>query len=461
MAYFCIHFAHAFVYDGAMLFRRYGTFTGGIDLPDEKQATLDKPIRACPPLQRLRVSLAPCGGRPAEMVVQAGQLVRAGDLLARAADSGGVDVRAPLDGRVGPMVSVNLAGHGEFVSTPALELTELSEPPNLTGVPARDEGWNDLSIHELGVRIAEGGLATCRGRVRPLWAWIQQARSQRCRTLIANVMENQPMVTADHRLLVEHGDDVVRGLAMLGRAIEARELVLAVDHRRTAQYRRLLATSRLHKVSRIALSHKYPTGADVILVKILTRRETPPGRSTLDVGAAVIDAATCLAVCHWVLAGRRQVGRVVTVGGSAGQPGNYYVPFGAACRDLVAPWKQALVHGGPMTGLWCEGEAVAAPSTDAVLALTEPAPVVPRPCIRCGWCTDHCPARLNVAMLNDEYELNLLDSSRRAGVMACVECGTCSYICPAWLPLARRMRQLKWAIRLTDARMPLLAGTAT
>lgn len=442
-----------------MLFRRYGTFTGGIDLPDEKQATLDKPIQACPRLERLRVSLAPCGGRPAEGVVQAGQRVRAGDLLARAADSGGVDVRAPLDGLVGAVVSAEVAGYGEFVSAPALELTELSEPQNLTGVPAGDGSWNDLSIHELADRIAEGSLATCRGRVRPLAAWIQEARAKRCRTLIANVMENQPMVTADHRLLVEHGDDVVRGLAMLGRAIEARELVLAVDHRRTAQYRRLLSTSRLHHVSRIALSHKYPTGADVILVKILTRRETPPGRSTLDVGAAVIDAATCLAVCHWVLAGRRQLGRVVTVGGEAAQPGNYYVPFGAACRDLAGAWKQALVHGGPMTGLWCEGEPVAGPATDAVLALAEPPHVVPRPCIRCGWCTDYCPARLNVAMLNDEYELNLLDSSRRAGVMACVECGVCSYVCPAWLPLSRRVRQLKWAIRLTDARTPLTTGT--
>ena len=64
-----------------MLFRRYGTFTGGIDLPDEKQATLDKPIQACRRPQRLRVSLAPCGGRPAEAVVRVGQRVRAGDLL--------------------------------------------------------------------------------------------------------------------------------------------------------------------------------------------------------------------------------------------------------------------------------------------------------------------------------------------------------------------------------------------
>lgn len=42
-----------------MLLRRFGTFSGGIDLPDEKQATLDAPIVAPPGLRRLAVPLAP------------------------------------------------------------------------------------------------------------------------------------------------------------------------------------------------------------------------------------------------------------------------------------------------------------------------------------------------------------------------------------------------------------------
>jgi electron transport complex protein RnfC len=32
-------------------------------------------------------------------------------------------------------------------------------------------------------------------------------------------------------------------------------------------------------------------------------------------------------------------------------------------------------------------------------------------------------------------------------VLSCVECGVCSYVCPARLPLTRRMRELKRAIR--------------
>ncbi len=42
-----------------MFFQRYGKFTGGIDLPDEKQATLDKPIAPPSEVDRLRVPLFP------------------------------------------------------------------------------------------------------------------------------------------------------------------------------------------------------------------------------------------------------------------------------------------------------------------------------------------------------------------------------------------------------------------
>ncbi len=99
-----------------------------------------------------------------------------------------------------------------------------------------------------------------------------------------------------------------------------------------------------------------------------------------------------------------------------------------------------------MVGLKCTPGAVVTPATDALLAL-EPTPYEPAgTCIRCGWCTDHCPSRLNVAALNDAFELGMVTLARRDGVHACVECGVCSYICPAKLPLTSRVRQLKRAV---------------
>jgi electron transport complex protein RnfC len=103
--------------------------------------------------------------------------------------------------------------------------------------------------------------------------------------------------------------------------------------------------------------------------------------------------------------------------------------------------------------------AVVGPATNAVLALkVGPEPMsTPTQCIRCGWCTDHCPARLNVAALNDDYELKQIAHARRFGVQACVGCGVCTYVCPARLPLAQRVRQLIQAVYDQDRDMPLFA----
>jgi len=437
-----------------MILRRYGTFAGGIDLPDEKHATLDRPIHPWRRPQSLRVPLAPCGESPATPTVEVGTYVTAGERIAEAADETGVDVFCPVSGLASAVTTATVAGRDGFVQSPAIELTDITSVSSILPVaPVFD--WRAASAHTLRLRIAEGGLTTCRRPPRPLLRWVEAARTKRCRTLIVNAMESQPYVTADHRLLVDHGTDVIRGLAILTRAIDAAEAVLAADHRRTEEYRQLVGPARMYQINRIALGHKYPAGADAMLLKVLTRREVPPGGEAADIGAAVIDAATCFAVYRWVACGVLPTSRAVTVAGERIEhPGNFWVPFGTPCAALAESAAGPVLHGGPMVALRCDENAVVGPSTDAVLAIETPSAPLPSPCIRCGWCTDHCPARLNVAALNDHFELGLLESARRVGVTACVECGVCSYVCPARLPLSQRVKQLKRALAGPGERTP-------
>jgi len=129
------------------------------------------------------------------------------------------------------------------------------------------------------------------------------------------------------------------------------------------------------------------------------------------------------------------------------EPANLWAPFGAECLQL-APAEQPVIHGGPMVGFGCEADLVVTAATDAVLAIDPPPFQAPAPCIRCGWCTDHCPARLNIAALNDVFELGEIDHPSRLDAQACVECGVCSYVCPARLPLTQRVKRIKHAARV-------------
>lgn len=444
-----------------MILRRYGMFTGGIELPDEKRPTIDRAIEVASRPQRLLVPLAPCGGAPATPTVATGDTVSPGQRIAIANDQAGVDVFAPLAGRVAGTATVALAAWGGFVESPAIELADLSDPANLVPPHCEDDNtaksgfdWQVAGDDDLLARLAEGQLTTHRLRPQPLMTWLSRARAKKCRWSIVNVMDQEPLVSSDHRLLSEFGPEIMEGLAIMAKLVGSRNKIVAADHRRTSHYESCGTPAEQFGITQIALPHKYPIGADTILTKVLTRRETPPGETPLAVGAAVLDAATCLAVCQWVVHHRRLLGRVVTVAGPhTARPGNFWTPFGTPCADLAsltagpgpssAAGDPTLIHGGPMAGTVCDARAVVTPATNAVLSLEAARMPLPGPCLRCGWCTDHCPARLNVAALNDAFELSLVDRARLGGALACVECGVCSYICPARLPLTQRVKQLK------------------
>jgi electron transport complex protein RnfC len=444
-----------------MLRRCYGTFTGGIDLPDQKSATLNRSITPAPRPSRLLVPLGPCGGPTAKPLVAPGQAVEAGQMLARAAGGDAVDVFAPLAGKVASLDAVAaVAGPYGFLANAAIELTDLGECP-APASPATHENWIDCPTDALMQQLRQGGLTTHRRPVEPLATWLNKAAATRCDVLIANAVEGQPYVTADHRLLTEHGADVVAGLVILARVLGITKVLLAVDYRRTGSYQSLAQAAHSWDVATIALPHKYPIGADAVLVHLLARRQVPPGGTATDVAAAVIDPASCCAVFRWIVYKQRATHRVVTVAGEqAGRHENFWTPLGYPCAELArrtdpseagaarapsASVVEPIIHGGPMVGLRCHAMAVVTPATNALLAIDEAPQASPTTCIRCGWCTDHCPARLNVAILNDDFELSRVNHARRLRVAACVECGVCSYVCPARLPLTERVKQLKQA----------------
>ena len=423
-----------------MLFHRYGKFTGGIDLPEEKQATIDEPISAGPLPDELHVPLNYSDQMPpASPAVSPGQAISRGELLARATQ-GGLDIFAPANGVV------------RDISTRDITLTKLrGQSELLAREPVRD--WEKLSAEQLRELIREGQLPTFRRPGEAIIDWLEEARRHRSGQLVINAMEDQPFVTADHRLLVEHGPEVIAGASILSKAGRIGQVTLAADQLKTENYQHLTAPAQAHGLERVALPRRYPIGADNILLSVLTGREVPCGGKAADIALAIIDAASCFAIYRWVACGDRLAGRVVTLSGpGVKRPGNLFVLFGTPCRELAGPAEGPLVVGGPMIGSVASARSVVGPGCDAVLALEPTSPGVATQCVRCGWCRDHCPTRLNVAVLNDLYELGHVQPADLLGVLSCLGCGVCSYVCPAVLPLTERMRQLKKSLHALPGR---------
>ncbi len=437
-------------YHKAMRRQRFGTFSGGIDLLADKSATRSEAIQPMPLPRRLWVPLDPCGLGSCEPEARQGRGVRAGDRIATAA--GEMPIFAPATGVVGRIGRCVLTGgRGDPTSGPAMEITDLDAAgPSCSAEAAYD--WRAASRESLVARVAESGLTTCARPLRPLSRFCRDAAEAGTDTLIANGMENEPYLTGEHRILSEHGPEVMVGMAILRRLVGAKRATLAVDSRLTDSYRPIADSAAGFAIQTLAVEHKYPIGQPIMLTRVLTGRKVAPGWTTLSVGVAVVNVAACFAAYRAVACGEPPTARVVTVSGEGvGRPGNYLVPFGAPAEDVLAVAAaggeaERVCCGGPMTGVALIEGVVTDPSTSGYLSLPagddKPATV----CIRCGWCTDSCPVRLDVANLNDMFELRQLSRARRYEVAACLGCGVCSYVCPAQLPLAHRMGQLKRAV---------------
>ncbi|MDP6044783.1 MAG: hypothetical protein QGG25_04170, partial [Phycisphaerae bacterium] len=211
--------------------RRFGTFSGGIDLPDDKGSTLTETITALEQPAHISLPMGRNDKSAGKALVKKGQAVKAGEPLAAGPDES-PDVFAPADATVTDLSTIEVAGRYSMRKVPAvdLELTSNIEFPKADLV---DTPWREIDDATLWDRITEGQLTVHRPGAVPLAKWVLQARARSCDLLVANAMEQQPLVTANHRLLVDYGPEVVEGLAILARAAGIASATLVVPRRRT------------------------------------------------------------------------------------------------------------------------------------------------------------------------------------------------------------------------------------
>jgi electron transport complex protein RnfC len=89
-------------------------------------------------------------------------------------------------------------------------------------------------------------------------------------------------------------------------------------------------------------------------------------------------------------------------------------------------------------------------ASNCVLAPSQkelPANDIASACIRCGLCTEACPADLLPQQLYWFSKAGELDKAEQHNIADCIECGACSYVCPSQIPLVQYYRHAKGAIK--------------
>lgn len=412
---------------------------GGVHPPENKLSSGGK-IQVLPIPEQVIIPLGQHIGAPATAVVQKGDVVKAGQLIAQATGFVSANIHSSVSGTVTavdnytdasglsrPAVTIAVAGDEWMEEIDRKEITE----HNIT-----------LAKEEIIKLINAAGIVGMGGATFPTHVKLSPPPGSKAEVLIINGVECEPYLTSDHRIMLERAEEIVMGIQLLMRAIDVKRAIIGIENNKPDAIEHLQnAVTKVLGVEVCPLKVRYPQGGEKQLIKATIGKAVPSGALPIAVGAVVQNVGTALAVYEAVMKHKPLIERVVTITGkSVKQPGNYLCRIGTPISKLIEaagglPEDTAkVIGGGPMMGrAMVNIDAPVMKGTSGILVVStrEGQRKTSRNCIRCSKCVSACPMGLEPYLLMTLTEHNMLDRLEEEKVMDCIECGSCSYTCPA------------------------------
>ena len=428
-------------------------FYGGVH-PNEGKISNRNAILDAPLLETYTVPLQMHIGAPAKAVVAKGDKVLRGQLLGEPGGFVSAPVHSPTSGVI-KEVTTCLGVNG--AQLPALVIESDGEDREAEPMPPIND-WENADPAVLKKRIGDAGLVGMGGASFPTVVKLSPPPDKEIDTLILNGVECEPCLTADHRLMLESPQLVVRGAQIVGRLLRVKRIVIAIEANKADAITLMREAASGTNVDVMQLRVRYPQGAEKQLIYAVTDRTVPSGKLPMDVKCVVMNVGTAAAAAEAVCLGKPLYERITTVTGTPlVNPRNYRFRVGtlySKALELCGGLKDGVVvakviSGGPMMGFSVYSlDIPIMKNTSGILLLSneELAQFTPSACIRCGRCNDACPMELQPGILSAQIEALKFDLAEKWHVMDCIECGCCAYICPAGRPLVQHMRRAKGVV---------------
>ncbi|PKP46151.1 MAG: electron transport complex subunit RsxC [Bacteroidetes bacterium HGW-Bacteroidetes-11] len=421
---------------------------GGVH-PEENKLSATAAIEVMALPQKVYIPISQSLGAPSKVVVEKGAIVKTGQLIAKG--------EAFISSNVHSSVSGKVARIDEILDTSGYKRPAVF-------IDVEGDEWEDgidrnpdiveeikLSREDIVKRIHELGIVGLGGATFPSHVKLMVPDGKKAEYLLINGVECEPYLTADHRLMLEKGEEMLIGISILKKALGVSKAFIGIESNKPDAIEHLKRLCANHQgIDVIPLKVKYPQGGEKQLIKAVVNREVPSGKLPIEVGCVVNNVGTALAVYEAIQKNKPLIERIVTVTGkSVTKPSNFMVRIGTPVSTLIEaagglPENTGkVISGGPMMGKALTSlEAPVVKGTSGILIM--PAEESKRTqvlnCIRCGRCITACPMGLEPVLLAQLSENLLFERAEAERIMDCIECGSCHYTCPAGRPLLDYLR---------------------
>ena len=429
--------------------KRFEGYYGGVHPVEGKEPTEALPLVKFADPKIAVIPLSMHLGAPANACVEVGDYVQVGQKIGEAAGFISAPVHSSVSGKVIAIEERPHANRGTclaiVIESDGLNTVHESVKPN--------KPLEELSGQEIVDIVKNAGIVGMGGAGFPTYVKLMPGKP--IEAVLINACECEPMLTADHRVLLEYADDIIYGLKAVMKTVDSPRGVIVIEDNKPDAIELMQSKVENEEGIEVCVAKtKYPQGGEKMLIKRVLGRMVPSGKLPADVGACVCNVSTVKAISDAIKTGMPLIERAATVTGKyIPNPGNFLVKVGTNVQDLVdycggVQGDDVTVKaGGPMMGFPQTTLNVPMMKGSNGIIAIDTDHSTPVECIKCGRCVDVCPMSLQplyFARLVGEEDAAAL---KEKNIMDCMECRCCEFICSSKIPLVSLIKLGKNMVR--------------
>lgn len=425
---------------------------GGIH-PAENKLSAASPIREAALPKQAVFSMFQHIGAPAKPIVKKGDEVKVGTLLAEAGGFVSAPIYSSVSGKVSKVdVALDASGTRRMAVYVDVEGDEWEENIDRSSTLVKLSDRPELDSKTIIEKVKNAGIVGMGGATFPCHVKLSPPPGSKAECVIINAVECEPYLTADHRLMLEHPEEILVGLQLIMKAVDVKKGYIGIENNKPDAIALMTEKAKDYEgIEIVPLKVKYPQGGEKQLIDAVIGRQVPaPPAIPINVGAVVQNVGTAFAIYQAVMKNKPLIDRIITVTGkSLQQPSNLLARLGTPFQQLIDECgglpedTGKIIGGGPMMGkalLSLDIPMTKGSSGLLIMNEKEARRSMPQPCIRCAKCVNVCAMGLEPYLLSKMCAMEDWEGAEKNGIVSCIECGSCQYTCPSNRPLLDMVR---------------------